>query len=48
LPLTYLNNGLRKIAFEGAHLTDCLTELGMLGLWGIIIYAVAVKLFKWE
>jgi ABC-2 type transport system permease protein len=48
LPLTYLNNAMRKIAFEGVHLTGCLTELGMLALWGIIIYTVAVKLFKWE
>ncbi len=48
LPLTYLNDAMRKIAFEGVHLTGCLPELGMLALWGIIIYTIAVKLFKWE
>jgi ABC-2 type transport system permease protein len=48
LPLTYLNDAMRKVAFEGTHLTGCLPELGMLALWGIIIYTIAVKLFKWE
>ena len=48
LPLTHFNNAMRKIAFEGAHLSDCLTELGMLLLWTVIVYAVAVKVFKWE
>ena len=48
LPLTHFNNAMRKIAFEGAHLTDCLTELGILMLWAIVVYAVAIKAFKWE
>lgn len=48
LPLTHFNNAMRKIAFEGAHLSDCLTELGILALWAIVVYAVAVKVFKWE
>lgn len=48
LPLTHFNNAMRKIAFEGAHLGDCLTELGILALWTIVVYAVAVKAFKWE
>jgi ABC-2 type transport system permease protein len=48
LPLTYLNDAMRKVAFEGTHLTGCLPELGMLALWGVIIYTIAVKLFKWE
>lgn len=48
LPLTHFNNAMRKIAFEGAHLSDCLTELGILALWTVVVYAVAVKVFKWE
>lgn len=48
LPLTYLNNAMRKVAFEGVHLTGCLTELGALAIWGVIIYFAAIKLFKWE
>lgn len=48
LPLTHFNNAMRKIAFEGAHLTDCLTEIGILVLWAFVVYAVAIKVFKWE
>ncbi|MCU0333710.1 MAG: ABC transporter permease [Chitinophagaceae bacterium] len=48
LPLTYFNDAMRKIAFEGAHLTDTLFEIGVIALWGIIVYAVAVRVFKWE
>ena len=48
LPLTYLNNALRKVAFEGAGLGDVTHELLIIALWGVIIYTVAVKTFKWE
>jgi ABC-2 type transport system permease protein len=48
LPLTHFNNAMRQIAFEGAHLTDCGKEIGILFLWGIAIYALAIKVFKWE
>ena len=48
LPLTALNDSLRKVAFEGLHLNDCLKELGILGAWGIIIYFLAIRVFKWE
>jgi ABC-2 type transport system permease protein len=48
LPLTHFNDAMRRIAFEGAHLSDCGTQLGVLLLWGIVIYAVAIKVFKWE
>ena len=48
LPLTHFNNAMRKIAFEGAHLQDCGFEIGVLAIWGVVVYAAAVKLFKWE
>jgi ABC-2 type transport system permease protein len=48
LPLTHLNNAMRKVAFEGAGLGDVTHQLFILLLWGIGIYAVAVKTFKWE
>lgn len=48
LPLTYLNDAMRKVAFEGLGLFDVSKELLILGIWGLIIYAVAVKTFKWE
>lgn len=48
MPLTYLNDAFRKIAFEGLHLWNVGLELGVITLWGIIVYAVAVKVFRWE
>ncbi|HYM95334.1 MAG TPA: ABC transporter permease [Chitinophagaceae bacterium] len=48
LPLTQFNNAMRKISFEGAHLTDCWKQIGILGIWGVIIYVIAVRVFKWE
>lgn len=48
LPLKQLNDAMRNVAFEGAHLTDCWKQLVILTLWGIATYAVAVKVFKWE
>jgi ABC-2 type transport system permease protein len=48
LPLTYLNNAMRKIAFEGYNLWDVKHEIIILIIWGILIYALAVKVFKWE
>ncbi|MEO8569592.1 MAG: ABC transporter permease [Ginsengibacter sp.] len=48
LPLTHLNTALRQVAFEGQNLWDVKMEIGILLLWGIAVYAVAVKVFKWE
>ena len=48
LPLTYLNDALRKVAFEGAGLFDVTHQIFIMLIWGVVIYAVAVKLFKWE
>jgi ABC-2 type transport system permease protein len=48
LPLTHLNDAMRSVAFEGNHLIDCGKQLGILGLWGIVTYALAIKVFRWE
>jgi ABC-2 type transport system permease protein len=48
LPLKQLNDAMRNVAFEGAHLTDCGKQLGILALWAIATYAVTIKVFKWE
>lgn len=48
LPLTYLNDALRKVAFEGAGLWDVKIQILIMLAWGIGIYAIAVKTFKWE
>ena len=48
LPLTYLNDAMRLVAFEGAGLCDILIPLAVISAWGILIYALAVKFFRWE
>lgn len=48
MPLTHLNEALRQVAFEGKDLWDVKTEIGILLLWGIVVYTIAVKVFKWE
>jgi ABC-2 type transport system permease protein len=48
LPLTHLNNAMRKVAFEGVGITEVGHELLILLAWGVVIYAVAIKTFKWE
>jgi ABC-2 type transport system permease protein len=48
LPLTALNDAMRNVAFEGSSIFSCWREISILVVWGIIVYAVAVKVFKWE
>ena len=48
LPLTQFNNAIRKISFEGAHLNKVWQEIGILGIWTIIIYIILIKVIKWE
>ncbi len=48
LPLTYLNEALRKISFDGANLWDVRFDIMVLSIWGIVIYIVAGRIFKWE
>ena len=60
LPLTYLNIAMRSVAFEGIHFLNVNTDINIfalhfqvpviliLVLWGIIVYSIAIKVFKWE
>ena len=48
MPLTYYNDAMRKISFEGAHLSECWLVIGILLAWGVVAYAVAIKVFRWE
>jgi len=48
LPLTYLNNALRKIAFDGANLWDVRMEILILLVWGAVLYIIAGRVFRWE
>jgi len=48
LPLTYLNDAMRKIAFEGQRLWNVGPQLLVLVIWGAVAYGVAIKVFRWE
>ncbi len=48
LPLTYLNEAMRKVAFEGASLVDVSFNIMILCIWGIGVYVIASRVFKWE
>jgi len=47
IPLTALNDALRAVMLEGAGLTRVTVELGILGVWGLAGFAVALKTFRW-
>jgi ABC-2 type transport system permease protein len=47
-PLTYLADALRRIANEGAHLPQISHDLLGMTVWGIIMFFVAVRVFRWE
>jgi len=48
MPLKHLNDAMRNVAFEGAHLNDCMKQIGVLALWGVAVYVIAIKVFRWE
>ena len=48
LPLTPVVDGIRLIATEGKHLIDILPQIGLIGIWMVVIYAIAFKVFRWE
>jgi ABC-2 type transport system permease protein len=47
-PLTYLTHGLRKVANEGASLSQIPVDLIGMIVWLVLIYALAIKVFRWE
>jgi ABC-type multidrug transport system permease subunit len=48
LPLTALNDALRAIYNDGAGLTDCTFQLGVLLVWGALGFVVALRTFRWQ
>ena len=48
LPLAYLNDALRKISFDGAGFWAIRMDVLGLLVWGVVVYAIAIKTFKWE
>ena len=48
LPLTAAIDALRAVILDGATLVDVAGELIVLGLWGVIPFAIALRIFKWQ
>lgn len=48
LPLTALNDALRNVAFEGSTLGSCWPQMLILLVWGVAVYAVTARFFRWE
>lgn len=48
LPLTALNDALRNVAFEGSSLWTCWPQMLTLAVWGVAVYVVTAKFFRWE
>lgn len=48
LPLTALNDSMRKISFEGLHIWQVGSEVTILIVWSIIMFIIAAKVFRWD
>ncbi len=48
LPLTALNDALRAVMLDGAGLAVVAPELMNLSAWGVVSFAVALKIFRWQ
>jgi ABC-2 type transport system permease protein len=48
LPLTPINEGIRLIVTEGKNLTDLGSELALIGVWAVVVYLIAFRIFRWE
>lgn len=48
LPLTALNDALRAVILEGADLTSQLGRIAIMLAWGLVSFAIALRLFRWN
>lgn len=48
LPLTALIDALRAVILEGATLTAVGGDLALLAVWGVVPFAVALRVFRWQ
>jgi ABC-type multidrug transport system permease subunit len=47
LPLTALIDALRSVLLEGASLASATPELGVMSVWMVVSFGVALKIFRW-
>lgn len=48
LPLTALNGSLRAVMSEGAPLVSSWPEIAVMLGWGVVSFALALRLFRWQ
>ncbi len=48
LPLTALNDALRGVMLEGQALAGIVPELAVMAAWGLVSFALALKIFRWQ
>lgn len=48
VPISPITISLRRIMTENAQITELLPQLGLIGIWILVIYLIAIKLFRWE
>jgi ABC-2 type transport system permease protein len=48
LPLSYFNQAVRKITTDGGSFPDTFPYLVGFLAWGVVMYLLAIKTFKWE
>ena len=48
LPLTLLNDALRAVINDAAGLTQIALQLALLAVWGVVTFAIGVRIFRWQ
>ncbi|HET7434561.1 MAG TPA: ABC transporter permease [Thermoanaerobaculia bacterium] len=48
LPLTALNDALRGVMNDGLSIVQVAPQLANLLIWGVVSYAIALKIFRWQ
>jgi ABC transporter DrrB family efflux protein len=48
LPLTALNDALRAVMIEGASLGGVVQPVAICATWGVVCFALALRLFRWR
>jgi len=48
LPLSPIIDGLRLIMTESKTIIDVWPQVGIVAIWGVVIYAIAIRIFRWE
>ena len=48
LPLTALNHALRGVMIDGSGLPALVSQIAILGAWGVVSFVLALRIFRWQ